>query len=87
MNTLTSPLILPGDAEYHLTLNGMLPPVDRDRQPLFIQRPGSCLLEPATPEEMTEYLLSGEYDERLTEIDDDWDDWEDEEWNPDFSLI
>lgn len=83
MDTSRSPLILPGDVEYECTLNGTLPPVQEGIQPLYIQRPGSLLLEVATPEEMTEYLLSGEYDERLDEMPDD----DDEEWNLEDFLI
>lgn len=89
MDTSLSPLILPGDLEYELTLNGTLPPVQSGVQPLFIQRPGSPLLEVATPEEVAEYLQSGEYDERLGEIPDEDDDDEDDEeaWNPESCLI
>lgn len=74
-----SPLILPGDVEFDCTLNGLLPPVDQGVQPLYVQRPGSLLLEPATAEEMTEFLLGGEYDDRLDEMEEDE---EEEEWNP-----
>lgn len=85
MNKL-SPLILPGDIEFNWTLNGYLPPVQNGVQPLYVQRPGSLIMEPATPEEMTEYLLSGEYDERLAEMgDEDEDYWEDEDEWIDFS--
>lgn len=78
---LLSPLILPGDLEYELTLNGTLPPVQSGVQPLYVQRPGSLLMEPVTPQEMTEFLLSGEYEERLAEMDDD-----DDEWNLNLDL-
>jgi len=76
VDTSRSPLILPGDVEFECTLNGTLPPVQDGIQPLYIQRPGSLLLEVATPEEMTEFLLSGEYDERLIEMDEGEDDFE-----------
>ena len=84
MDTSRSPLILPGDVEFECTLNGTLPPVQDGIQPLYIQRPGSLLLEVATPEEMTEYLLSGEYDERLDEMPDDWDE---DEWIDDSQIL
>lgn len=64
-----SPLILPGDLEFDLTLNGTLPPTQR-QDAVFIQRPGSLLLEPVSQDEAHEYLYSGEYDERLLEMDD-----------------
>lgn len=84
-----SPLILPGDVEFDLTLNGTLPPVQNGVQPLYIQRPGSLLMEPATPAEMTEYLMSGEYAERLAEMGDEDVFDEEEEWIDDYqtSLI
>ncbi len=81
-----SPLILPGDVEFDLTLNGTLPPVQDGVQPLYIQRPGSLLMEPATPQEMTEFLLSGEYDERLAEMGDEDAEWEDDEWIDGFPI-
>lgn len=85
LDTSRSPLILPGDLEFDLTLNGVLPPVQDGVQPLYVQRPGSLLVEAATPEEMTEYLLSGEYDERLEEMD-DWEEEEDE-WIEDSPIL
>ena len=81
------PLVLPGDPAFEATLSGALPPVNEGMQPLYIQRPGSLLLEPVTPEEMTEFYLSGEYDERLEEMGeyDEGDDWE--EWIMEDFLI
>ncbi len=64
-----SPLILPGDADWEWSLNSLRPPTQRG-DAVFIQRPGSLLLEAVSPEEAQEYLCSGEYDERLTEMDD-----------------
>lgn len=87
MSTPLSPLILPGDVEFELTLNGTLPPVQNGVQPLYIQRPGSLLMEPATPAEMTEYLCSGEYDERLAEMGGEDDEWEEEEWIADSQTL
>lgn len=66
-----SPLILPGDVEFDCTLNQIRPPTQRG-DAVFIQRPGSLLLEAVSPEEAQEYLCSGEYDDRLLEMDDTW---------------
>lgn len=59
-------LILPGDPEFHLTLGTVTPPAAPDQ--VFIVRSGSLIMEPATPEEVDEYLQSGEYDQRLVEM-------------------
>jgi hypothetical protein len=67
-----SPLILPGDIEFECTVNSILPPTQQG-DAVFIQRPGSLLLEAVSPEEAHEYLGSGEYDERLLEMGDDFD--------------
>lgn len=64
-----SPLILPGDIEFECTVNSILPPSER-KDVVYIQRPGSLLLEAVPPEEVYEYLGSGEYDERIAEMDD-----------------
>lgn len=65
-----SKLILPGTQEFEDFLSGeVLPPTQRGDS-VFIQRPGSLLLEAVSPEEAQEYLCSGEYDERLAEMDD-----------------
>jgi hypothetical protein len=64
-----SPLILPGDVEFECIINDILPPTQRGDE-VFIQRPGSLLLEAVSPEDAHEYLCSGEYDERLLEMDD-----------------
>ncbi|MBF2025613.1 MAG: hypothetical protein IGS48_02440 [Oscillatoriales cyanobacterium C42_A2020_001] len=71
-----SPLILPGDPEFAWTLGNYLPPTPQRTEVVYIQRPGSSILEPATPEEAYEYCHSGEYDERLAEIPDN----DDDEW-------
>lgn len=65
-----SNLILPGDVEFDLTLGMALPPSPLSNEVVFIARSGSGILEPATPEQAREYLMGGEYDERLAEIDD-----------------
>lgn len=67
-----SKLILPGDSEFDFTLGTVPPPAPPGA--VFIARAGSGILEPASPEEIREYLNGGEYDERMEEID------EDEEW-------
>lgn len=61
-------LYLPGDAEYEWTLGNRLPPCPLTDNQVFIARAGSGLLEPANPEQMQEYLMGGEYDDRLAEI-------------------
>lgn len=62
-------LLLPGDPEFERTLGTVLPPAAPGQ--VFIVRAGSSILEPATPDEVDEYLLGGEYDERLEELGDD----------------
>lgn len=79
---MTARLILPGDPEFYETLGASLPPgwqSVRDSQNGdfgFIVRPGSCLLEPVSGNELDEYLDGGEYDERLDELEqiesDEW---------------
>ncbi len=47
-----------------------IPPPDGDYA--YVVRPGgSPLMESVTPDELEEYLLSGEYDERLEEIEEE----------------
>ncbi|MBL1179448.1 hypothetical protein [Pantanalinema sp. GBBB05] len=62
-------LILPGDPEFYQTLGTTLPPAAPDQ--VFIVRAGSLILEPASPDEVDDYLQSGEYDQRLAEMGDD----------------
>lgn len=69
-------LYLPGDPEYEWTLGNRLPPCPLTDDHVFVARAGSGLLEPASESEMQEYLLGGEYDDRLSEIPDDDEDWE-----------
>jgi hypothetical protein len=72
-----SGIILPGHPFFDDYLYSTLPPNWRDyayRNPdfAFVVRPnGSGLLEAVNEEELDDYLESGEYDERLTEIKDD----------------
>ncbi|GAB4465525.1 MAG: hypothetical protein OHK0037_20370 [Elainellaceae cyanobacterium] len=82
MPDLSSFLILPGDPEFSLTLATALPPdwravADRMGEACcFVASAGSGVLRPATPEEMDDYLYGGEYDDRLSELDDDEEFWE-----------
>lgn len=69
-------LILPGDPEFYMTLGTVTPPAPVDS--VFIVRSGSLILEPATPEEVDEYLAGGEYEQRMEEMDDE-DSWDVEE--------
>lgn len=62
-----SGLILPGDPEFDLTLGLTLPPAEQP-DAVFIVRPGSLLMEAVPPDQVDEYLFSGEYDERLLEM-------------------
>lgn len=69
-------LILPGDPLFDATL-ATPPPNWRDAANrdgntyAFVVEPGSGLARPATMAELTEYLEGGEYDERLSEIEDE----------------
>ncbi len=68
MSSSESRLILPGDPAFSWTLGTALPPT-QNQDAVFIQRPGSLLLEPVTGRDLDEYLLSGEYDDRMAEIE------------------
>lgn len=63
-------LILPGDPRFEATLAGTLPPVHANSDRIFVQRPGSLLLEAVSQSEAEEFCWGGEYDERLAEIED-----------------
>jgi hypothetical protein len=63
-------IILPGDPDFNIATP---PPTDGDR--LFVVRPGSLLMEAVSSAEMDEYLLSGEYDDRISEME-QWEDWD-----------
>lgn len=54
-------IILPGDPEFDATLAGTLPPVEQPA-PFYIARGEHQILEPATEDELIEYLYGGEYD-------------------------
>ncbi len=61
-------LLLPGDPEFRFWL--AIPPPDS--QHAYVVRPGgNGLQESVSVEELDDYLLSGEYDERLEEIDEE----------------
>jgi hypothetical protein len=79
-----SPLVLPGDPEFEWTLNTVLPATPPGVEVVYIQRPGSLVLEAVPPSEAYEYCMSGEYDERMAEIPDDE---EEEEWSLEDFLI
>lgn len=71
-----SDLILPGCPEFNLALGSFPPGWQRERDRLsgefaFVVRPGVGIWEPVGPDALDEYLLGGEYDERLEEIGDD----------------
>ena len=68
MTDPASRLILPGDPAFHWTLGTALPPTQQ-QDAVFVQRPGSLLLEPINPDDLDDYLLSGEYDERQAEME------------------
>ena len=76
---MDSPLILPGDPEFDFALGSTPPPAQQGQA--FVVRPGSLIMEPVTDQEFDEYVQSGEYDDRLAEIEDDDDDanWWDED--------
>lgn len=58
-------LLLPGDPTFYQWM--ALPPPDRHHA--YVVRPGgSGLMESVTADQLDDYLLSGEYDERLEEI-------------------
>lgn len=70
-------LILPGNPLFDLTLSTAAPPNWRDVAVkhdtfAFVAEPGSGIMRPASPDDLQDYLEGGEYDERLDEIDDDW---------------
>ena len=68
-------IILPGDPLFEETLLSPRPDwqqvAARDTNTYaFVAEPGSGLMRPVTEQELDEYLYGGEYDERLSEIDD-----------------
>lgn len=66
-------LVLPGDPRFLPTLFGQIPPNPNPSTGTYIVRSDTGLMEPATPEQLREYLEGGEYDEVS---DDDLDDSE-----------
>ena len=69
-----SVIITPESPLFYPTLYGTLPP-NTDRGACFIVRADNPLLVPATNDELEDYLNSGEYDQRLSDIgwESDWD--------------
>jgi hypothetical protein len=70
-----SNLILPGDPIFDFTLahpppNWRAVAASFGGEFAFIAQAGSGILKPASPQEVAEYLYGGEYEERLSEIDD-----------------
>lgn len=68
-------IILPGDPEFDQVL-GMTMPLDLQQKAAelsgeycLVARAGSGILEAVSFAEAQEYMLGGEYDERLTEFD------------------
>jgi len=52
-------LLLPGDPGFREILHGYLPPV---QSAFYVVREDTGLLEPATEEDLADYLEGGEYD-------------------------
>jgi hypothetical protein len=72
-------LILPGNPLFNLTLSTAPPPNWRETAAnhgtfAFVAEPGSGLMRPASPDELQDYLEGGEYEERLRETGDEWED-------------
>lgn len=73
---MNSPLFLPGDPRFNETLAN---PDLFNYEALgatkgsmtFIARSDTGLLEPATSEELAEYIYGGEYEERMTRLGED----------------
>lgn len=69
-----SGIILPGDPLFDLTLSSSPPPgwtqtaAMTGEQCAFVVRLDSGLMEPVAPSELEEYLLGGEYQERIESI-------------------
>ncbi len=72
-------LLLPGSPEFELIRAAVLPPgwQQLGARTFIVRADGSGLLEPATEEEVIEYVEGGEYDQRLIELGEfeDADDW------------
>ncbi|MGG6296303.1 hypothetical protein ACQ4M4_18085 [Leptolyngbya sp. AN02str] len=56
-------IFLPGDAGFYETL--AITPPDPLCEHNFVVRSGSLVAEPVSDDELEEYLLGGEYDEKL----------------------
>ena len=70
----TSGIILPGHPDFNFYLHGRLPPNWREtfsQESAFVVRADGVTLEMVTEKEFEEYIEGGEYDERLTQMDDE----------------
>lgn len=69
-------LILPGDPEFDFTLATAIPPnwlqvaEAIGQQVALVAEVGSGLLRPASADELDDYLMGGEYDERMEALED-----------------
>ena len=67
-------ILLPGHPCFDATISQNLPPGWREEAltacdgGCFVFRPGSALMMPASKEQLTDYIHSGEYQERLEAI-------------------
>lgn len=60
-------LIYPGHPDFHVWL--AVPPPDPGQNVCYVHRPGAAVAEAINVEVLDDYLLSGEYEARLDEID------------------
>ncbi|NEP19612.1 MAG: hypothetical protein F6J97_22430 [Leptolyngbya sp. SIO4C1] len=60
-------LIYPGHSEFQAWL--AVPPPDSRQQVCYVHRPGAAVAEAIELGQIEDYLLSGEYEERLDEIE------------------
>ena len=74
-------IILPGDPGWDWTL--MMKPPNWEQEAAkdpdgfaFVFEPGSGMMRLATADDLEDYLCGGEYDERLEEIGEDYDEWD-----------
>jgi hypothetical protein len=69
-------LILPGNPLFSETLDHFIPPdsrqlAEKEGGMYLAASPETGLLVPRTQQGMIDYVLGGEYDERLTQLEDD----------------
>lgn len=65
-------LLLPHERAFQETLGWNLPFGAPPESNFIVRADGSGILEPASFKETEEYLYGGEYDERMSEIGDEW---------------